>query len=151
MHAEQLPALFNGTPNLARHSRSNYLLAVAAARYRACAAKKLISRISVALSGSEIRKFESLLCTGVGVLHERQTSGLNNSMIRCASITVWRAGYCGFLAETVQSVVTVGVLTADEQRQFGRSAERAAGRVRADPQQITGVRNIHSWVEGIET
>ncbi len=53
-----------------------------------------------------------------GRFYRRQTSGLNNSMIRCASITVWRRrGYCRFCG-TVQSIGLTGVLTADEQRRL---------------------------------
>lgn len=49
-----------------------------------------------------------------------------------------------------KALVTVGVLTADEQRQLEEALNVLLEEVRANPQQIlqSDAEDIHSWVEG---
>lgn len=60
-----------------------------------------------------------------------------------------RTGYC-WLCGPSKALVTVGVLTADEQLRLEEALNNLLEEVRANPQQIlqSDAEDIHSWVEG---
>ena len=73
-HAEQLPALFNGTPIGTR-----------------ILAYKTVGRGGTTPPAELTNKGSMLWHFGAGVLHRQQINGLNSSMTRCASTIVWRS------------------------------------------------------------